>query len=167
MKQNLKDMVILSLLGPLLFVLGDLAFEMLPNIHLVGVLVVVITAVYRGKALVPIYIYVFLSGLYGGFSLWWIPYLYVWAILWGAVMLLPRRNGAYIAACAAHGFLFGVLYAPAQAVMFHFGWKQTLAWVVAGLPFDAVHGVSNLLLGLVLIPPLVKLLGRLQQSKML
>lgn len=171
MTRNLKEVILLSLMGPVMFVLGDLAFEILPNIHLVGVLTVVLTAVYRYKALIPVYMYVVLSGLFGGFALWWIPYLYIWAALWGAAMLVPRRLPVkwYIAAlvgvCAAHGLLFGMLYAPAQALLFGLDWRGLLTWIVAGLPFDAIHGTSNLLLGTALIPPLYKLLQKLGNIK--
>ncbi len=171
MKLSIKDTVVLGMMGPLLFVVGDLAFEMLPNIHLVGVLLVVITAVYRKWALVPLYLYVLLNGLWGGFSLWWVPYLYIWTILWGAVMCVPRRlplkwqAGLCIGLCAAHGYLYGVLYAPAQALLFGLSFDATIAWIVAGLPFDLIHGTSNLIAGCVLVYPLLWLLRRLQSLR--
>ena len=132
--------------------------ERLPNVHLLGVFVVAITVAYRKKALYPIYIYVFLNGLFSGFSLWWIPYLYIWTLLWGAVMLLPKniptkaRPIIYMSVCALHGFLFGTLYAPAQAIMFGLDFKATVAWIAAGLPWDFVHGVSNFFCGILICP---------------
>ena len=86
-------------------------------------------------------------------------------------MLLPRRLsprwyvGWLVALCAAHGYLFGVLYAPAQAVLFGLDWRGLLTWIAVGLPFDAIHGTANLALGLVLVPPLYKLLQKLKQTK--
>ena len=65
------------------------AMEALPNIHLVGVITVAMTLVYRRKALFPLYVYVILEGVFGGFGTWWLPYLYVWTALWGMTMLLP------------------------------------------------------------------------------
>lgn len=132
--------------------------EILPNVHLLGVFVVAITVAYRKKALYPIYIYVFLNGLFSGFSMWWIPYLYIWTLLWGAVMLLPKniptkaRPIIYMSVCALHGFLFGTLYAPAQAIMFGLDFKATVAWIAAGLPWDFVHGVSNFICGILICP---------------
>lgn len=137
--------------------------EILPNVHLLGVFVVAITVAYRKKALYPIYIYVFLNGLFSGFSMWWIPYLYIWTLLWGAVMLLPKniptkaRPIIYMSVCALHGFLFGTLYAPAQAIMFGLDFKATVAWIAAGLPWDFIHGVSNFFCG-ILICPIVSVL---------
>ena len=156
------------MLGTIMF-LSKIIMEMLPNIHLVGTLIVAYTVVYRKKALIPIYIYALLVGIYGGFNLWWIPYIYIWTILWGAIMLLPKsipdktRYVVYPIIAALHGFLYGTLYAPAQALMFGFNFKQTIAWIVAGFPFDIIHGIGNLVLGL-LIPPLVAILTKLSKQ---
>lgn len=140
---------------------SKMIMEVLPNIHLLGTFIIALTIVYRKKALYPIYIFVLLNGLLAGFSMWWIPYLYVWTVLWGATMLLPKNIPAklkpfvYALLCSAHGFLFGTLYAPVQALMFGFSFEQTIAWIVAGFPFDCMHGISNFFVGF-LIVPLVK-----------
>ena len=108
----------------------------------------------------------FLTGAYNGFLSWWIPYLYIWTVLWGAVMLLPRdlpdRWAAviYPVVCALHGLAFGTLYAPLQALMYGLGWRGMLAWIAAGLPFDLIQAAGNLSAGL-LILPLARLLRRL------
>ena len=145
------------MLGALMFI-SDIAMEALPNIHLIGVFIVATTVVYRLKALYPLYIYVFLNGLYAGFSMWWVPYLYVWTVLWGAVMLLPKKMPpwlapvVYCAVCALHGLAFGTIYAPAQALLMGFSFEQTLAWIGAGFYFDIIHAIGNLCLGVLIIP---------------
>ncbi|MBR4287952.1 MAG: hypothetical protein IKT50_00780 [Clostridia bacterium] len=155
------------MLGALMYA-SKIIMEVLPNIHLLGTLICAITAVYRLKALYPIYIFVFITGLYGGFSPWWIPYLYVWTVLWGAVMLLPKNMPkkiapfVYMAVCALHGFLFGVIYSPAQALLFGLDFKGMLAWIASGLPFDMIHGISNLFVG-ILICPLIALLRKAEK----
>jgi len=155
------------MLGALMYA-SKIIMEVLPNIHLLGTLICAITVVYRVKALYPIYIFVFITGLYGGFSPWWIPYLYVWTVLWGAVMLLPKQMPkkiapfVYMAVCSLHGFLFGVIYAPAQALLFGLDFKGMLAWIAAGLPFDMIHGISNFFVG-ILICPLVSLLRKAEK----
>ena len=53
MKLKLKDIVLLALLAALMCV-GDFAMEWLPNVHFVGVFIVVTTVVYRKYALLPI-----------------------------------------------------------------------------------------------------------------
>ena len=137
---------------------SKILMEFLPNIHLLGVFTIAITLVYRAKALYPIYAYVFANGLYAGFNVWWVPYLYIWTILWGVTMLLPKKMPpklapiVYAVVCSLHGFLFGILYAPAQAIFFGYDFKTAVAWVIAGLPFDLIHGVSNLVCGFLILP---------------
>ena len=107
------------MLGALMTAL-DLVMNIISNVHLGSVMIVTLTVVYRWKALFPIYIYVCLIGLFEGFGLWWLPYLYIWTILWGLTMLLPRRMPKWLAPfvyafiCALHGFAFGFLWIPAR-----------------------------------------------------
>ena len=162
------EMVVFAMLGTLMFA-SKIIMEVLPNIHLLGMFTMVFTLVFRKKALLPIYVYVFLNGLYAGFSMWWIPYLYIWTVLWAVTMLLPReipKKAAVIVyplICGLHGLAFGTLYAPAQAVMFGFSFEQTIAWIIAGLPWDAVHAVGNFAAGM-LILPFSELLGNLYRK---
>ncbi len=137
---------------------SKLVMEFLPNIHLIAMFTVTFTVVFRAKALYPIYVFVFLTGFSGGFGTWWLPYLYVWALLWGVVMLLPKNMPktvaavVYITVCALHGFMYGILYAPVQSLLFGLSFKGTLTWIVAGLPFDFIHGIGNLVSGILIIP---------------
>lgn len=157
MKLTIKELVIFPMLGAVMYV-SKILMEFLPNVHLLGAFVVAFTVVYRKKALYPIYVFVLLVGLFNGFNLWWIPYLYIWTVLWAVVMILPRNIPkkwqplVYMSVSALHGFLYGTLYAPAQALMFGLNLKGMIAWIVAGLPWDAVHGVSNFLCGILIMP---------------
>ena len=74
------ELVLLPILGVLMFV-SKLLMEFLPNIHLLGMFIMVYTLVYRWKALIPIYIYVFALLFIGGFAPWWVPNLYTWTVL--------------------------------------------------------------------------------------
>ncbi|MGN0375035.1 MAG: hypothetical protein ACI4EN_05990 [Butyrivibrio sp.] len=157
MKPTVKEIAIFGMLGGLMYA-SKVIMEFLPNVHLLGVFTVAITVVYRQKAIFPIYIFVFITGLFAGFASWWIPYLYIWTVLWGFVMLLPRKLPPkaapviYMCVCALHGFLYGTLYAPAQALLFGLDFKGMVAWIVAGLPWDVVHGVSNFICGILIVP---------------
>ncbi|MBQ8027657.1 MAG: hypothetical protein IJ261_06030 [Clostridia bacterium] len=164
MKLNVREIAVFGMLGAMMYA-SKMLMEILPNIHLIGTFIVAMTVVYRQKALYPIYVFVFITGLTNGFASWWVPYLYIWTVLWGAVMLLPKkmpkkiRPIAYSLVCALHGFLYGVLYAPAQALIFGLNFNGMIAWIAAGLPFDITHGISNLICGL-LICPLIAVLRR-------
>ena len=160
-------MAVFAMFGVMMYASKEL-MAALPNIHLLGMFTMLLTVVYRARALYPIYIYVLLNGLIYGFPVWWPPYLYIWTLLWGVTMLLPRdmpdkyAAAVYPAVCALHGLAFGVLYAPWQAIAFGLSWDGMIAWIIAGLPFDALHAAGNLAAGL-LILPLSKLLRRLNR----
>lgn len=153
----IRKLVLFSMLGALMFT-SKVVMEALPNVHLVGALVMIYTIVYRFEALVPIAMFVLLSGVYMGFSPWWVPYCYVWTVLWGVTMLLPRRMPKwlkapiYITICALHGLAFGTLYAPFQALVFGLDWRGMLAWIASGFPFDVVHAIGNLVAGTLIVP---------------
>lgn len=156
-KTNIKEIAVFSMLGAMMYA-SKLVMDFLPNIHLIGVFVVAITLVYRVKALYPIYIFVFLTGMFSGFGYWWIAYLYIWTILWFFIMLIPKRTPKKllavlcIALCGLHGFLYGVFFAPVQALIFDLSFEATLTWIAAGFGFDMIHGISNLLCGVMIMP---------------
>ncbi len=169
-RRRIFEICVFAMLGSLMLC-SKIIMEVLPNIHLLGMLTMVYTLVFRARALIPIYIYVFLNGLYAGFDLWWMPYLYIWTVLWGMTMLLPknmpRKLGAvvYPLVCALHGFLFGILYAPAEAILYGMSFEQTVAWLITGIPYDIVHTVGNFIAGL-LILPMYDVLARLVKGKL-
>lgn len=157
MKLTIREITVFGMLGGIMYA-SKLIMELIPNVHLLGVFTIAYTVVYRKKALYPIYTYVILNGILCGFAAWWVPYLYLWTILWGAVMILPKHMPkkvqpfVYMSVCAAHGFLFGTLYAPAQALLFGLNFDGMIAWIIAGLPWDAIHGVSNFFCGILIVP---------------
>ena len=161
-------MAVFAMLGALMYA-SKMIMEVAPNVHLLGVFTIAFTVVYRKKALYPIYTYVLLNGIFCGFATWWIPYLYLWAVLWGATMLLPKRIPeklrplVYMLLCAAHGFLFGTLYAPAQALLYGLIFQKMVVWIISRLPWDFVDGVSNFFCG-ILIVPIVKILTFLEKN---
>lgn len=167
MKLTVKEAAVFSMLGAIMYCSKEL-MAFLPNIHLIGVFTVAFTVVYRKKALYPIYVFVLLSGLFAGFSTWWIPYLYIWTVLWGVTMLLPRSMPKkiapvlYMTVCALHGLFYGVLYAPVQAIFFGLDFKGMLTWIGAGLSFDLIHAASNFC-GAVLIIPVAALLKKAER----
>lgn len=157
MKLTVREIAVYGLLGAVMYA-SKILMELFPNVHLIGVFTVAFTAVYRKKALYPIYTYVILNGVLCGFAAWWIPYLYIWTVLWGVVMLLPQKVPKavqaimYMTVCALHGFLFGILYAPAQALLYGLSFRGMIAWIIAGLPWDFIHGVSNFVCGTLIVP---------------
>ena len=168
MKITVREMTVFGMLGALMYA-SKMLMEVAPNIHLIGVFTIAFTVVYGKKALYPIYTFILITGIINGFASWWIPYLYLWAVLWGVTMLLPKkmpkkvRPIVYMLVNASHGFLYGTLYAPAQAILFGLSFKGMRAWIMSGLPFDFIHGVSNFFCG-ILIVPIVSVLMRIEQN---
>ncbi len=163
--------MLFSMFGALMFC-SKIVMEGLPNIHLLGMFTATLTLVYRKKALFPIYVYVFLVGIYAGFAYWWIHHIYVWAILWGAIMLLPKNFlakthpifTAIILAiiCGLHGLLYGTMCSPVEALVHGFNFEQTLAYIGYGFYFDVLHCIGNTAAAL-LVLPLSKLLFKLEK----
>ena len=48
--------------------------------------------------------------------------------------------------------------------MFGLDFEGTVAWIMAGLPYDAIHGVSNFIAGLILIIPLISILKAAEKT---
>lgn len=163
---HLFSLVRYALLAALLVAAKEV-LAVLPNIEVVTLLIVVYTVVYRRRALVPIYLFVAIEAvMYPMFSTV-VMYLYVWAILWGLVMLLPRRvlpAPVYMLIGGLYGLGFGALCAPAQALMFSLDFEGMLAWIVAGLPFDITHAISGFV-SCLLVPPLARLFLRLESRR--
>lgn len=164
----MRELCVFSMLGALMFC-SKLLMEWAPNLHLLDLFIISFTVVYRKKALVPLYVFVLLTLLFNGFSPWLLPYLYVWLLPWVLTMLLPRRLPQWAAAICylviggLHGILFGILYAPAQALLFGLNFKGMLAWIAAGSLFDITHAVGNIA-ACTLVVPLVTLLKKLEKS---
>ncbi len=166
------ELVLFAMLGTLMFV-SKVLMNGLPNIHLVGVLTMVYTLVFRGKALIPIYVYAFLVLWDFGLTPYWGLNLYVWTVLWAVTMLLPKRMPKKVAVpvtmavCGLHGLCFGLLCAPLEAAVHGLSFKGTVTWVLVGLVSfpagDITHAVSNCLLGTMIVPLTVALQRAVKQ----
>jgi energy-coupling factor transport system substrate-specific component len=155
---DLRHLIIFPMFAAILFCSKQL-LEALPNVELVSTLTMVYTLVYRKWALIPIYLYALLQGIFWGFPLWWVPYLYVWTVLWSITMLLPKelplRWGVpvYAGVCALFGMAYGTLWAPFHILAYANGdWNKMLPWIITGLPWDLTHALGNLGLGLLIVP---------------
>jgi len=147
--------------------------QWIPNVHFLGLFIAAFTLTYRVYALIPIYVYVLLDGVFLGFSISWVPYLYIWLPLWFLFMLYgkfepPKALKVPVAMilCALHGFAFGLMYAPFQALAFGLSFRGMILWIIAGIPFDIIHGVGNFATGTLIIP-LTTLLIKLEQNSRL
>lgn len=157
-----RELTILAICTALIFGL-QAALAVLPNIEAVSLLVILYTRWFQRKALWVIYAFALLEGVFYGFQLWWLTYLYVWTLLWLAVTLLgkkPRNAPFWAAVGGGFGLIFGFLCSfPYLALG---GFKTAFAWWIAGIPFDLVHGCGNFILILILYRPLDSLYLKLK-----
>jgi len=168
---RIKDIVIIGMLSALLisFQVG-LAF--LPNIELVSLLIIVYTIVLRKKAIYIISTFILLEGLFYGFGLWWINYLYIWFILFLITMVFRKEHSPFIWAIisGSFGLSFGALcsipyiFIGSANGTFASGLQMAFAYWISGIPFDLTHGISNFVIALMLFKPLYVILNLLSNA---
>lgn len=158
-----KDIVLCGLLAAVVFVL-QVALGFLPNIEPVSILIIVFTLVLGRKTLLIIYTFALLEGIFYGFGIWWVMYLYVWTILYFIVRMMKKNQSVVIWAVVGGGFglAFGALCAIPYAIAGGIG--AGIAWWTAGLLFDIFHGIGNFFIILVLFRPVYSIVNRLVQS---
>ena len=148
-----------------------LLMQGLPNIEMTSFLVILFTLHFGRLSIYAVPAFILIEGMIYGFGLWWVMYLYAWPLLALITHAFSRIDSAFFWACVsgAFGLLFGLLC----AIPYFFiglagggvsqGMTQMLAWWVAGIPFDLIHGVSNFALMLALYHPIANLLRRMPQ----
>lgn len=163
---SFSQLTVLSLLGAVLFAV-QVVLSFLPNIELVSLLIILYTRVYGAKAFYPVYLFVLMEGLYYGFNTWFINYLYVWAVLVFVTLLLRRHTSTalWTFVNAAFGLFFGAFCSIIY--LFLGGVPAMLSYWISGIPFDVLHMVGNGLTAFVLLPPLYRLLARLNKQTLL
>jgi len=155
-----RELAVLAVCTAALFGL-QLALAPLPNIEVVSLLIMLYTRWFRHRALWIVCVFAVLEGVFYGFGLWWVTYLYVWPLLWLTVTLLGKeaKPPLFWAAVSgfyglAFGFLCSFLYLAVGGV------HTAAAWWLAGIPFDLVHSCGNFVLAMILYHPLDTLYHR-------
>ena len=139
----------------------------LPNIEPVSLLVMIFAAVFGWKALYPVYVFVVMEILFYGISTWNIYYLYVWAVLAFAAILMRKQTQplAWALLSAVYGLMFGALCGIVDIFIGGFGYAAA-KWV-SGIPFDLLHCGGNFVIALIIFRPLrtalEKLYGRMKR----
>lgn len=160
-KLSVRDLTCLAILAAMM-IAGQVAMASLPNIEPVSFLIIAGAVVYGYSILFSVYAFVLVEGMIYGFGLWVLNYLYVWAILAVAAVLLRKIEDRLIWAVisGAFGLCFGLLCAIPY--VFISGFPAAAAYYISGIPFDLLHAVGNFTLALFFLPPCVKLLRKLK-----
>ena len=160
---SLRELIELALMGAFMFG-TQVAMATFPNVNVVSVLIILTVIIYGVKAFYAVAVFVLLEGLFYGFGLWFINYLYVWDVLLLAALIFRKNESRLIWAAIAG--LFGLSFGLLCAFPYFFigGFPMALSYWVSGIPFDLAHCASNFVLTLLLIGPLRKLVQKLHSS---
>lgn len=161
---NARRITRIALSGAILFVSQVIAAS-LPNIELVSLLTILFTIVFGADAYLIVTVFSVMEVLFYGFGTWVIMYFYTWPILVlitrlcrGLIeksdLMVPIISGIF-------GLLFGtfcsLFYVPVDP-------SFAVTYWIAGLPWDLLHGVANIVIALVLYKPLLKVLRRIEKG---
>lgn len=148
--QGTKSISSITIMAALLEV-SKIALSALPNIEVITLLIVAFTLTMGRKTFCAVLVFVGLECLVWGIHLWTVMYLFVWPLLVLLVWLFRKRGNFWLSFLAGiFGLFFGALCAiPYLAIG---GLPMAFAWWISGIPWDLVHGVSNFVLCLVLLP---------------
>ena len=157
---SVRELTTMSLLAAMM-IAGQLCMASLPNIEPVSLIIIACASVYGLKALWPTYVFVLVEGLIYGFSMWYVCYLYIWAMLVFAVILLRNVRGRL--PMAALSGVFGLMFGALSEIPFVFliGIKASAAAWVSGIPFDILHAIGNFVMAFLLLPACVNILSRI------
>lgn len=164
MKRKLTtfDVVLFGVLGALTFA-AKFVMSGLPNIEPVSLMIMLFAVTFGWKALYPTYVYVALEVLCYGINVWNIYYLYIWAVLLVAALLLRKMQEplGWAILSGTFGLLFGALCGIAD--IFIGGFSYATAKWVSGIWFDLMHCAGNFVIALLLFNPLRNLLKKLYE----
>ena len=136
-------LVLSGLMGALL-VVSKQAMSGLPNLEPVSLLIILFALELPRET----------PGAITVFILWWVMYLYVWYLLALLAWLLRRMDNAFF--WAVFSGLYGLCFGGLCAAVYLFAKTPAfaLSWWLSGLSYDAMHGVGNFVLMLLLYRPL-------------
>ena len=158
-----SDIAVIGMMAALLEVV-KVALQSIPNVELVTLLIIVFTLYLGPKSLIAVWGFVGMECAVYGLGLWTIMYIYVWPLLVLLTCLMRKRKSQwpFVTLAAMFGLFFGAM---CSIPYFFMGGPATaLAWWVAGIPFDILHGITNFVGAAILFTPLTKALNRIKQS---
>ena len=151
---------------------AKIALSHLPNIELTSFLLVVFTLYFGRRVLFTIPAFIIIEILIFGFDIMWVcAYIYVWPLLYLLTRIF-RGSKSVITLSVISGF-FGLFFGFLCSFPYLFittgtnptaSLSSAIAWWIAGIPFDIIHGVSNFIIMLVLYIPVTKVLDRIRKE---
>lgn len=160
--QKTSELALMGACTGIAFVL-QVAMGFLPNIEPVTLLFIVYTLVFGRKVLLMIYTFALLEGIFYGFGIWWVNYMYVWTILAAVTWLCRKQTSALFWAILAG--VFGISFGALCSIPYFFigGPSAAFAYWISGLVYDIPHCLGNVALCLVLYKPIRSVLEKMTQ----
>lgn len=151
-KSKTYELILMGMLTGILF-MGQVFLAFLPNVEIVTFLILLYTLIFGRKVFIMIYTFVLLEGIFYGFGLWWINYLYVWSVL-AVVVLLFKKQRSPLFWSLVTGF-FGLCFGALCALPYFFigGPAAAFSYWITGIPYDIPHCIGNVILCLFLFKP--------------
>lgn len=149
------------------------AISFLPNIELTTFWIIMFTLYFGRKVCFVVPVFVLIEGCIYGFGLWWVMYLYAWPLLVIITMIFKKQSSIYFWSIlsAVFGLFFGMMCAIPYVVIgavdggLMNGLYAGFTWWIAGIPWDLVHCIGNLVIMLILYKPICGLMKRLPSDK--
>ena len=158
----LKDFVRIAAMTAILEA-AKFLLNALPNVELVTLLLIVFTLHFKRRmVLCAALLFALIETLWWGISIWTVTYFYVWPLLVLIVSLFSESDSVitFTVISTLFGMFFGMLCALTTLAVS--GWNAAVAWWIAGIPYDLVHGFFNGILCLLLFKPLQRALNSIR-----
>ena len=159
--KHTKTIVLLALLTSIIYV-SQLVLSILPNVNVVTLLLIIYTLNFGiRKTFIISCSFNILMGITYGFSYWIIGYFWIYGLLIILSSLLDRIISRNLILWSFFGLLFGLLFGFLFAINDHyFIGVNFIAYYLRGIPFDIIHGFSNMITILVLFNPLNNVINK-------
>lgn len=156
----------IALVGMMIAVIEVCKFALanVPNVELTTFWIIMFTLYFGKRIFYVIPAFVLFEGVVYGFQMWWIMYLYAWPLLAVMTLMMRKKNTYFrsVLLSCIFGLLFGLLCSIPYIFTGAFdgglmnGFRVAFTWWIAGIPFDLVHGIGNLVIMLILYHPVKK-----------
>lgn len=157
--QKLIRLLIIPLYAALVFTCKE-ALAILPNVEVVTFLLAFAALVF------PLYMALSIPIIFGlleimlySNSSWVVLYFSAWPLLiliiWIFLNIIKKYWWIFIIITSLWGFCFGTLDSLLHLLLF--GKASFYVYWIAGLPFDAVHGIANFMFSVFLYKPVMKI----------
>ena len=161
MRFTVKDIATIGVMTALIEA-AKWALQGIANVELVTLLFMVFAVTYGLKTCIVSLIFTGIETLIWGPHIWVIMYLYIWPLLILIAYFMGKKglpDFTFVFLSGFYGLFFGMICAVPY--LFFGGLKVAISWWIAGIPFDILHCISNIILALVLFKPLRRALTKI------